>query len=38
MYLFGASGHAKVVAEILKQLGIRLEGIIDDDKSLKQFI
>ncbi len=38
MYLFGASGHAKVVAEILKQLGIRLEGIIDDDKSLKHFI
>ena len=35
MYLFGASGHAKVIADILEQMGEKVEGIIDDNKQLK---
>ncbi len=37
MYLYGASGHAKVIAEILRKSGISLEGIIDDNRDLKNF-
>ncbi len=38
MYLYGASGHAKVIADILKKLGLTLDGIIDDDEKIKEFI
>lgn len=38
MYLFGASGHAKVIADILEQMGEKVEGIIDDNKQLKEFM
>jgi len=38
MYLFGASGHAKVIADILEQMGEKVEGIIDDNKELKEFM
>ena len=31
MYLYGASGHAKVIVDILKANGIAIDGMIDDD-------
>ncbi len=38
MYLFGASGHAKVIVDILEKIGEPIEGIIDDNKDLKEFM
>lgn len=38
MYLFGASGHGKVIAEIAKLNQIPLEGIIDQNPDLKEFL
>ncbi len=38
MYLFGASGHAKVIVDILEQQGEQINGIIDDNKDLKEFL
>lgn len=37
MYLYGASGHGKVVKEVLDDLGITVEAYIDDDPSLSKF-
>ena len=31
MYLYGASGHAKVIMDILAANHIRLEALIDDN-------
>lgn len=33
MYLYGASGHAKVIIDILNKRGIIIEGVYDDDSS-----
>jgi hypothetical protein len=33
MYLFGASGHAKVVLDILSLQGKKILGFIDDDPA-----
>lgn len=33
MYLFGASGHAKVIVDILRKKSIKVEGFFDDDLS-----
>lgn len=33
MYLFGASGHAKVVVDIFKSNNIKIKGFFDDDQS-----
>ncbi|WP_290508587.1 acetyltransferase [Alistipes sp.] len=33
MYLYGASGHAKVIIDILKSQGVEVNGCIDDDPS-----
>lgn len=33
MYLYGASGHAKVIADILTACGEPVEGIFDDDPA-----
>ena len=38
MYLYGASGHAKVVVDILERLGQEVKGIIDDDPNIKEFM
>ena len=38
MYLFGASGHAKVILDILEQLGEKIDGVMDDNKSLEDFM
>lgn len=38
MYLYGASGHAKVIVDILEQLGETIEGVMDDNKSMEDFM
>lgn len=38
MYLYGASGHAKVIIDILKAAGEPVEGLFDDNKSLKELL
>ena len=37
MFLCSASGHAKVIAETLKENGIEIEGVYDDNTSLQSF-
>lgn len=37
MYLFGASGHAKVIVDILKSSGINVKGFFDDDLSKQRL-
>lgn len=34
VYIIGAGGHAKVVAEIVAQLGHKICGFLDDDETL----
>lgn len=38
MYLYGASGHAKVIAEVLSSCGIEVSGWVDDDTSKRMFL
>ena len=38
MYLYGASGHAKVIIEILELLKLPVEGLFDDNESLQQLL
>lgn len=35
MYLYGASGHAKVIIDIIKAQGSVVEGLVDDNPNLK---
>ncbi|MCA6073410.1 acetyltransferase [Fulvivirga sedimenti] len=37
MYLFGASGHAKVICDILDKSGISVKGFIEDDPEKKEL-
>lgn len=37
MYLFGASGHAKVVVDILKKQGVQVKGFFDDDPAKQEL-
>ncbi len=37
MYLYGASGHAKVIIEILEKGGKEVFGVFDDDESIKSL-
>lgn len=37
MYLYGASGHGKVIKDILEAQGICIEGFIDDNYQLSCF-
>lgn len=37
MYLFGASGHGKVIQEILKSNGISLKAFIDDNREVNSL-
>lgn len=37
MYLYGASGHAKVLIEILQGKGVVVEGLFDDNLNLKEL-
>jgi sugar O-acyltransferase (sialic acid O-acetyltransferase NeuD family) len=34
MYLYGASGHAKVIIEILEASGVRVDGLFDDNQTI----
>lgn len=38
MYLYGASGHAKVIIEILEACNIKVEGIFDDNPGVKELL
>ena len=38
MYLYGASGHAKVIIDILKSRGIPVDGLIDDNLGIKELM
>lgn len=37
IYLYGASGHAKVIIDILKANGRQIEGLFDDNPDLKEL-
>lgn len=37
MYLFGASGHAKVIIDILKAQGIEISGLVDDNPDVNEL-
>lgn len=37
MYLYGASGHAKVIMDIIKAQGDTVEGLVDDNRNLKEL-
>lgn len=37
IYLYGASGHAKVISDIIEAEGKTVHGFIDDNPSLSQF-
>jgi acetyltransferase EpsM len=38
IYLFGASGHAKVIYEALRKNHKQINGIVDDNKGLTHFL
>lgn len=38
MYLYGASGHAKVIIDILKAQNIAIAGLIDDNPHVDQLL
>lgn len=37
MYLYGASGHAKVIIDILEASRVRVDGLIDDNPNIDQL-
>lgn len=38
MYLYGASGHARVIIDILNASGITVDGMFDDDSSINSLM
>lgn len=38
MYLYGASGHAKVIIDILEANQIKIEGLIDDNPEVNELL
>ncbi|SFD80860.1 sugar O-acyltransferase, sialic acid O-acetyltransferase NeuD family [Chitinophaga sp. CF118] len=38
MYLYGASGHAKVIIEILEMMGIPVAGLFDDNSTVTELL
>lgn len=38
MVLYGASGHCKVVVDIVEALGLPIEYIVDDDSNIKELL
>lgn len=38
MYLFGASGHAKVIIDILKATHTVIDGLVDDDPDINELL
>lgn len=37
MYLYGASGHAKVIIDILKANGVSIDGLVDDNPEVEDL-
>lgn len=37
MYLFEASGHAKVILDILDAMGEKIEGLVDDNPNIQEI-
>lgn len=37
MYLYGASGHAKVIIDILKDNNKKIDGLFDDDNTITEL-
>lgn len=38
MYLYGASGHAKVIIDILKSQKKAIAGLVDDNQAIKEIV
>ena len=38
MYLYGASGHAKVIVDILQSNGKKITGMIDDNPAINELV
>jgi sugar O-acyltransferase (sialic acid O-acetyltransferase NeuD family) len=38
MYIYGASGHGAVIAEIAEELGLDLKGFVDDNSTILSFL
>ena len=38
MYLYGASGHGKVIKEVLESQGRKIEGFIDDNLNINELL
>lgn len=38
MFLYGASGHAKVIIDILESCNVPVKGLYDDDTSLERLL
>jgi len=38
MYLFGASGHAKVIMDILKSQGIEVDALYDENENISELL
>ncbi|WP_455585747.1 PglD-related sugar-binding protein, partial [Bacteroides sp.] len=38
MYLYGASGHAKVIIDILKAARTEISGLVDDDPDIHELL
>jgi acetyltransferase EpsM len=38
MNLFGASGHAKVIIDILESQEVMIEGIFDDNQDIESLL
>lgn len=37
MFLYGASGHAKVIIDILRKKGIKINGLFDDNPTITEL-
>lgn len=37
MYLYGASGHAKVICDIVEAMGKPIQGFFDDNEKISEF-
>ena len=37
MYLFGASGHGKVIKDILHACGVKLQAFVDDNPDVNEL-
>lgn len=38
IYIYGASGHGKVVYDVALRLGYKIKGFVDDDRSKKKLL